>query len=60
MLAFDVNGRISVVEALRHPYLRFYHDPDDEPASDTCVDLTHCENVNNLPEMKRECKYCVV
>lgn len=34
MLQFDPRERISVTEALEHPYLSKYHDPDDEP---TCV-----------------------
>ncbi|GMM53826.1 mitogen-activated serine/threonine-protein kinase [Maudiozyma humilis] len=31
MLTFNPNKRISAVEALNHPYLATYHDPDDEP-----------------------------
>ncbi|XP_053326485.1 mitogen-activated protein kinase 7 [Spea bombifrons] len=31
MLRFDPRERISVREALRHPFLSKYHDPDDEP-----------------------------
>ncbi|KAI9216121.1 kinase-like domain-containing protein [Blastocladiella britannica] len=31
MLAFNPTKRISVDEALRHPYLEPYHDPEDEP-----------------------------
>uniref|UniRef100_A0A8C5Q1L7 Mitogen-activated protein kinase n=1 Tax=Leptobrachium leishanense TaxID=445787 RepID=A0A8C5Q1L7_9ANUR len=31
MLRFDPRERISVQEALRHPFLSKYHDPDDEP-----------------------------
>ncbi|XP_056389821.1 mitogen-activated protein kinase 7 isoform X2 [Hyla sarda] len=31
MLRFDPWERISVREALRHPFLSKYHDPDDEP-----------------------------
>ncbi|KAE8578169.1 hypothetical protein XENTR_v10023373 [Xenopus tropicalis] len=31
MLRFDPRDRISVAEALRHPFLSKYHDPDDEP-----------------------------
>lgn len=34
MLHFDPRDRISVTQALEHPYLAKYHDPDDEP---TCV-----------------------
>ncbi|TSK14508.1 Mitogen-activated protein kinase 7 [Bagarius yarrelli] len=31
MLHFDPHERISVCQALEHPYLAKYHDPDDEP-----------------------------
>ncbi|SMN18660.1 similar to Saccharomyces cerevisiae YGR040W KSS1 Mitogen-activated protein kinase (MAPK) involved in signal transduction pathways that control filamentous growth and pheromone response [Maudiozyma saulgeensis] len=31
MLMFNPNKRISAEEALRHPYLATYHDPEDEP-----------------------------
>lgn len=31
MLTFNPNKRISAAEALTHPYLSTYHDPDDEP-----------------------------
>lgn len=33
MLAFNPVKRITVEEALRHPYLSPYHDPDDEPTA---------------------------
>lgn len=32
MLTFDPDKRITVVEALEHPWLAAYHDVDDEPA----------------------------
>ena len=31
MLIFNPNKRISVDDALKHPYLADFHDPDDEP-----------------------------
>ena len=31
MLVFDPRERCTVKEALKHPYLADYHDPDDEP-----------------------------
>ena len=31
MLMFNPNKRISAAEALQHPYLSTYHDPQDEP-----------------------------
>ena len=34
LLAFNPVKRITVEEALRHPYLEPYHDPEDEPTAD--------------------------
>ena len=34
LLAFNPVKRISVVDALQHPYLEPYHDPEDEPTAD--------------------------
>ena len=34
MLEFNPKNRITVEEALRHPYLADFHDSDDEPASE--------------------------
>jgi mitogen-activated protein kinase 1/3 len=34
LLAFNPAKRITVEDALRHPYLEPYHDPDDEPTAD--------------------------
>ncbi|EGE09238.1 CMGC/MAPK protein kinase [Trichophyton equinum CBS 127.97] len=34
LLAFNPVKRITVEEALRHPYLEPYHDPEDEPSAD--------------------------
>jgi mitogen-activated protein kinase 1/3 len=34
MLAFDPGSRITVAEALAHPYLAQLHFPEDEPDSD--------------------------
>ena len=31
LLTFNTDKRISVEEALKHPYLKLYHDPPDEP-----------------------------
>lgn len=33
-LTFSPRRRITVVEALQHPYFEPYHDPDDEPVAD--------------------------
>lgn len=34
MLDLDPDTRISVDEALRHPYVLQYHDPEDEPTAE--------------------------
>jgi serine/threonine protein kinase len=34
MLAFDPNKRITVEEALAHPYLTELHCPEDEPTTE--------------------------
>jgi serine/threonine protein kinase len=34
MLVFDPEKRITVTEALAHPYMAKYHDPEDEPAGE--------------------------
>jgi len=34
LLAFNPTKRITVEEALKHPYLEPYHDPEDEPSAD--------------------------
>ncbi|SCU99929.1 LANO_0F04390g1_1 [Lachancea nothofagi CBS 11611] len=33
MLVFDPRRRITAAQALKHPYLKAYHDPHDEPAT---------------------------
>lgn len=33
LLAFNPAKRITVEEALKHPYLEPYHDPEDEPTA---------------------------
>ena len=38
MLVFDVNTRITAGDALTHPYLQPYHNPDDEPVADEVFD----------------------
>ena len=53
MLDLDTEGRISATEALAHPYLRQYADPQDEPTA-----LPYDQSFENydlsIPEWKRE------
>ena len=38
MITFDPTERITVAEALKHPWLSTYHNPDDEP---DCTESFH-------------------
>ncbi|KAJ3501175.1 hypothetical protein NMY22_g19015 [Coprinellus aureogranulatus] len=49
-LTFDPKKRITVEEALAHPYLEAYHDPDDEPIAPP---LTPSSS-NSIDDMSRE------
>jgi mitogen-activated protein kinase 7 len=51
MLAFDPSSRISVEEALEHPYLHIWHDASDEPNCPTTFDF-HFEVVDDVPTMR--------
>lgn len=42
MLDFDPTTRITVEEALAHPYLAAYHDPSDEVSGVLVANLTLC------------------
>lgn len=35
MLVFNPHKRLTASQCLEHPYLAEYHDPDDEPTSET-------------------------
>lgn len=52
MLAFDPSSRISVEEALEHPYLHIWHDASDEPSCPTTFDF-HFEVVDDVQEMRK-------
>lgn len=52
MLAFDPASRISVEEALEHPYLHIWHDASDEPTCPTTFDF-HFEVVDDVQEMRK-------
>lgn len=52
VLAFDPTSRISVEEALEHPYLHIWHDATDEPSCPTTFDF-HFEIVEDVQEMRR-------
>ena len=52
LLAFDPAERITVEEALEHPYLAIWHDPNDEPECPTPFDFSF-EHINDMAQMKR-------
>ncbi|KAG8899559.1 Mitogen-activated protein kinase [Tulasnella sp. 417] len=52
MLAFDPAKRISCEEALNHPYFAVWHDPNDEPVSQSKFDFAF-EEEENMDGMKR-------
>ena len=52
LLKFDPEQRITVEEALRHPYVEQYHDPDDEPSHDELFDFSF-ESLDKVEDMKR-------
>lgn len=51
LLQFDPALRMTVEEALAHPYLEAYHDPEDEPSSSKIFDFAF-EAVANMGEIK--------
>ncbi|EEP82041.1 mitogen-activated protein kinase MKC1 [Uncinocarpus reesii 1704] len=53
MLAFDPSSRISVEEALEHPYLQIWHDASDEPVCKIPFDFLHFEVVEDVHEMRK-------
>lgn len=58
LLAFNPAKRISVEDALKHPYLEPYHDPDDEPTApvipESFFDFDRVKDTLSKEELKRE------
>jgi len=52
MLAFDPSSRISVEQALEHPYLHIWHDASDEPGCPTTFNFDF-EVVEDVGEMRK-------
>lgn len=52
MLAFDPSSRISVEQALEHPYLQIWHDASDEPDCPTHFNFDF-EVVDDVGEMRK-------
>lgn len=52
MLTLDPYERITVEEALKHPYLSVWHDPQDEPECQVKFDFKSFETVDDMKPMK--------
>ncbi|KAJ1799964.1 mitogen activated protein kinase [Coemansia sp. RSA 2399] len=52
MLDFDPSTRITIEETLAHPYLKAYHNPDDEVSCPVACDMSF-EAITNMPQVKR-------
>lgn len=52
MLAFDPSSRVSVEEALQHPYLKIWHDDTDEPDCPTTFNFEF-EVVDDVGDMRK-------
>ncbi|CAG8779675.1 23880_t:CDS:2, partial [Gigaspora margarita] len=52
LLKFDPAARITVEQALAHPYLAAYHDEEDEPGHDEIFDFSF-ESVDSIEDMKK-------
>ncbi|CAG8553267.1 8644_t:CDS:10 [Ambispora gerdemannii] len=53
LLAFDPSQRITVEQALEHPYLSVWHDPNDEAICISTFDFSSFESVND-PQLMRQ------
>ncbi|KAG8731727.1 hypothetical protein FRC12_019603, partial [Ceratobasidium sp. 428] len=72
LVTFDPANRLTVLEALKHPYLEAYHDPDDEPECEIryenwkeiekleTVDQYRTAIWNEVEEFRREVREMVV
>jgi mitogen-activated protein kinase 7 len=52
LLAFDPSSRISVEQALEHPYLQIWHDASDEPDCPTTFNFDF-EVIDDVGEMRK-------
>lgn len=52
LLAFDPSSRISVEQALEHPYLQIWHDASDEPDCPTHFNFDF-EVIEEVPDIRR-------
>ncbi|KAG9290789.1 hypothetical protein G9A89_011752 [Geosiphon pyriformis] len=52
LLAFDPSQRITVEQALEHPYLAVWHDPTDELVCSSTFDFSSFESVEDPQQMR--------
>jgi len=45
MLTFNPSKRITIEQALKHPYLKDFHNPDDEPKCNKVIKISVNDNV---------------
>jgi mitogen-activated protein kinase 1/3 len=61
LLAFNPAKRISVEDALRHPYLEPYHDPEDEPTAPPIPEgfFDFDKNKDSLSKEQLKCEFWI-
>ncbi|KAI8981059.1 kinase-like domain-containing protein [Pilobolus umbonatus] len=52
LLTFDPIVRITAEEVLKHPYVKIYHDPENEPRHGTIVDFSF-EGLRDIAQIKK-------
>jgi serine/threonine protein kinase len=62
LLSFNPVKRITVEEALKHPYLEPYHDPDDEPTAEPIPEefFDFDKNKDNLTKEQLKGKFILI
>ena len=62
LLKFNPEGRIKVEDAIKHPYVAVYHDPEDEPDSepvgDELLSFDRCEEQLSKQDLKCKSRCC--
>jgi len=52
MLTFNPNRRITIAEALQHPYMESLHEPEDEPDCEDKFDFTYEQQTMKADELQ--------
>ncbi|KAF7308627.1 MAP kinase [Mycena chlorophos] len=53
MLSFDPDQRFTVAQALEHPWLSGYHEPEEEPECDTVYDRSDIEELTTIEQFRK-------